>query len=102
MPRVSKGEMFVRTFVIGFGFLSGLFARIGVDPQGLVVSSMLDILKEIDMSMAISFSILFGLLSIIVPVANFIEGYIAAGIVGIAAIILGWLSGYFFYSSFGV
>ena len=42
----STGEIFVQEFVIGFGFLSGLFVNIGVDPEGLIYETLFNALAK--------------------------------------------------------
>jgi ABC-type multidrug transport system permease subunit len=33
-----KSVLFIRQFVIGLGFLSGIFTAVGIDPQQVVIS----------------------------------------------------------------
>jgi hypothetical protein len=38
----SKSDIFVQEFVLGFGFLGGLFTWVGVDPEEAVIRTLLN------------------------------------------------------------
>ncbi|NJE47335.1 hypothetical protein E3E35_07970 [Thermococcus sp. GR7] len=93
MGRPSKGEIFVRQFVMGFGFLSGLFARLGGDPESIAMNSIFKAFEPL-VPHAGGFMVLFGIMSLIEPASKFLAGYKVGGLLGIIAIFFGFLAGY--------
>lgn len=89
----SKGEIFVREFVVGFGFLSGLFARLGGDPESIAISTIFKALEPL-VPYAGMLAVLFAIMSLIEPVSRLLAGYNVGGFLGIIAIVLGFLAGY--------
>lgn len=94
MQRSSKGEVFVREFVMGIGFIGGLFARAGVDPEGKIVEALISAF-QIDSSLFILFSVIFTIFTLLIA-------YFLGGPLGIFAIILAFGSGYIISSSSGI
>ena len=98
MSGPSKGEIFVSTYVVGFGLLGGFFAKIGTDPESALVNALLPFLQQYDPFMAFTLSLAFTIISAIVPIVYLREGYQLGGVVGIVAIAFAWLAGYFHQS----
>lgn len=94
MPRSSREEVFVREFVMGIGFIGGLFARIGVDPEGEIIKALISAFPSIA-----QFSILFGLISVVLIISSFLTVYRLGGGLGIFAVILAFGGGYLISSS---
>jgi hypothetical protein len=90
----SAGEIFVQEFVIGFGFLSGLFVNVGVDPEGLIYETLLNALAKINPDIA-WFGILFTILGVIVLIVTILGAYAMGGGIGLVAVFLAFLGGIF-------
>ena len=88
----STGEIFVEEFVIGFGFLSGLFVNIGVDPEGLIYETLFNALAKINPDVA-WFGILFTILGIIVLIMTIFGAFEMGGVIGLIAVFLAFLGG---------
>ncbi len=88
------GLFFVQEFVIGFGFLSGLWARIGFNPEDKVVEVLLEIINTLIPSLNIRR--LFGLasaLGIWGILLEVISSYKIGGGLGLLAIFLAFVAG---------
>jgi hypothetical protein len=85
----SKG--FVKHFVIGIGFLGGLFARAGLDPKGEIIKALISVFQ--------SNPLLFGLISVVFTVLPLFIAYLLGGALGMFAIILAFFGGYLISSS---
>lgn len=88
MPR-SKGEIFVREFVMGIGFLGGLFSRAGINPER-------EIIKALTSAFQVN-STLFILFSFIITILSLYAAYSLGGVLGLLAILLGFISGYLIF-----
>jgi len=95
----SKGEVFVREFVLGVGFVGGIFTRIGIDPEAgafkALIAVVIDFAKFVSPSLASQISLLFWFLSIIIAIFSLIAIYFCGGIMGLLAVGLAWLAGFF-------
>jgi len=99
MGGASKGEVFVREFVLGVGFVGGIFARIGVDPEAEAFKALIavatELAKFVSPSLASQISLLFWFLSVIIAIFSLITIYFCGGIMGLLAVGLAWLAGFF-------
>ena len=95
----SVGEIFIQEFVIGFGFLSGLFVNVGVDPESLLIDTLLKTLTQINPDMA-WLGILFTIIGIIVFIVTILGAYALGGGIGLIAVFFAFLGGVFI-TSFG-
>lgn len=86
MSRSSKSEIFVREFVMGMGFLGGLFARTGINPEG-------EIIKVLVLAFRIN-PLPFVLISALLTLVSLFIAYFLAKELGILAIGVGFISGY--------
>lgn len=100
MATESIGKTFVQEFVVGFGFLSGLWIYVGVNPESEIIKAFADI---IEMLMPNSgFSFLFWLIPIIVLITTLLSSFVIGGWAGIVSIGLAFLGGIFIDTSFGI
>lgn len=89
----SKGERFVQEFVIGFGFLNGIFFAIGIDPEGLLIQTLIDLIAELNPEMAGLYAIVFGIVSILILIVFVLASYSFGGVIGLIAVIIAFISG---------
>ena len=98
-----KPENFVQAFVIGFGFLSGLWIHVGVNPESEIAKAILSALEEFDSGIAD----LLGLwLLFVVPIIGAIGtmgvAYNLRGWLGVVSIALGFWGAIFFHHPIGI
>jgi len=97
---LKKTEYFIKEFVIGLGFLSGLWIKIGINPEEEAIKQLANAIKTIypnafDPIQFLSLSTLFTILSIIVA-------YSLGGWLGLLAIGLAFIGGAIFGSPFSI
>jgi hypothetical protein len=88
---VGKSDIFIQEFVLGFGFLGGLFAWAGVDPEEEVVKALLRVAipnNELLVSLVI---VLFVLGSTAMGIYGTLQ---VAGQLGLAVVGMAWVSGF--------
>ena len=84
---------YTSVYIIGVGFLSGLFIGIGVDPQGEIIKAVLDILAEYSPGLAIVLRIICIALGIICTIQSWLSAYKRGGRIGIFAVALAFIGG---------
>jgi hypothetical protein len=87
----TKGEIFVQEFVLGFGFLGGLFAWVGIDPEEEIVRGFLRVAFPSNELAVSGLVILFALGSV---AASILCTLAMAGKWGLLAAGLAWISGF--------
>ena len=87
----TKGEIFVQEFVLGFGFLGGLFAWVGVDPEEEILKGLLRAFFPNNESMISIVLVLFVLLSVFISILGTLA---VGGKLGLLAVALAWISGF--------
>jgi len=99
MGGASKEEVFVREFVLGVGFVGGIFTRIGIDPEAeafkALIAVVIELAKFISPSLASQISLLVWFLSIIIAIFSLISIYFCGRFIGLLAVGLAWLAGFF-------
>ncbi len=83
----NPAETFIKEIVLGFGFFSGIFAYIGIDPQ-------IELLKVVA-SLIPNGGIYVWLISVALFAISSILTYVVGGPVGIIAVILAFFGGLF-------
>jgi len=96
----SIGKTFVQEFVIGFGFLSGLWIYAGINPESEVINVFADVVKTLMPNSGFTF--LFWLIPIIALIFTILGAFVISGWAGIVSIGLAFLGGIFVDTSFGV
>lgn len=94
------GEIFVQEFVLGFGFLSGFWIHVGIDPESEVLKALSAIIQTLAPNSR--FSLLFWVIPIASTIFSIIFTYLLGGWIGLIAVVLAFLGGVFIESSVGV
>ena len=89
MPSVS--DTFIQEFVLGFGFLGGLFAYIGVDPEEEAIRALLRIVIPNNEFLLTAIVIL---ISIVSTIFGILGTYAAAEYLGLVVVGAAWVSGF--------
>lgn len=89
MPR--KSEIFVQEFVLGFGFLGGLFTWVGVDPEEEVIRALLKIAFPNNDFMV---SLIIFLFILATTATGILGTYGMAGKLGLIVVGFAWVSGF--------
>lgn len=96
---VDKGELFVREFVMGFGWVSGLFWRVGVDPETLILNALRDVYMRLTPDAG--FGWLFWLVPILISITSWIGAFFLGGALGLTAVILALAAGFLYDTLIG-
>lgn len=86
-----KSSLFIRQFVIGLGFLSGIFTAIGIDPQGAIIGVIGKAVGLVYPEPHISY-ILF-ILPTVLLIISLIGAYIKGKVLGLISVLVAYLSG---------
>lgn len=86
-----KAEYFVNEFVIGLGFLSGLWIAVGIDPQAEIFRAFATIIKTLNPNSG--FGLLFFIIPIIILVCLILGTYFMGGKLGLVAVVFGFAGG---------
>lgn len=97
---MSVSKSFVQEFVLGFGFLSGLWIYIGINPESVLINTLSDLINSISPNPMYSFA--FWIIPIIATVASLAWSYFLGGWLGLVAVGLAFLGGIFIGSTFGI
>ncbi len=88
---------FVQEFVIGFGFLSGLWIYVGVDPETEVVKAFASAVHQI----APGYSFLFWLIPVVTTIGSWLGSYFIGGWLRVIAVLFAFGGG-ILIGSFGI
>jgi len=94
------GKSFVQEFVLGFGFLSGLWIYAGVNPETEIIKAFSSVIQELSPNPMYSF--VFWLIPIIGTLVSLGGSYFIGGWVGLIAVFFALIGGIFISSTFGV
>jgi len=86
-----KAEYFVNEFVIGLGFLSGLWIAAGSDPQAEIFRAFATIIKTLNPNSG--FGLLFFIIPMIILICSILGAYFMGGKLGSIAVLFGFLGG---------
>jgi hypothetical protein len=86
----TKSEVFVQEFVLGFGFLGGLFTYVGVDPEEELIRALL----KIAIDNPVLLSVVMLLIALATTAAGIFGTYSAAGKLGLLVVGVAWVSGF--------
>ena len=84
------GEIFAQEFVVSFGFFSGLWVYVGIDPQTKIL--------EVLASLSPHASPIIWIFPTIIMIVSIFGAYRVGGIVGLFAVFLAFLGGVFITS----
>jgi len=92
----SARRRFLKTSVIGFGFLSGLWAGFGIDPESIVASWLQNILLSAapHYELWITLAFLYG--PALLTLIGLVLIYQRAGFLGFVAVALAYAAGFLF------
>lgn len=97
---MSVSKSFVQEFVLGFGFLSGLWIYIGVNPEIEIIKIFVTVIREISPNPMYSFA--FWIVPVIVTLSSLAGSYFLGGWLGLISVGLAFLGGIFIGSSIGI
>lgn len=86
-----KSSIFIRQFVIGLGFLSGIFTAIGIDPQQEVITIVGAAVASVHPDPEISY--LFFVLPTILLMISLIAVYRKGKVLGLASVLVAYCAG---------
>ncbi len=86
-----KSRRYIWQVVIGFGFLSGLWTAIGIDPQGIVLSFLEKAVDTVYPDPTIRS--LFLILPTLLLIASIIGAYSAGKMMGLVSVLVAYISG---------
>jgi hypothetical protein len=86
-----KSRIYIWQFVIGLGFLSGLWTAIGIDPQAVIVGVLGNIVDTVNSDPAIWS--LFLILPTILLLLSILGAYTRGRLLGLISVILAYLAG---------
>jgi len=92
-----KFRRFIWQFVIGLGFLSGLWTAIGIDPESVLISALGPAVMTISSDPAIS--ALFVILPTLILIGSVIEAYRNGKVPGLIAVLVAYVGGLVILSS---
>jgi hypothetical protein len=95
-----KSSLFVRQFVIGLGFLSGLFTAIGIDPQEIVIRAAGGAVRTIYPDLQISY--LFLILPTVLLLISLAAAYQKGRVLGLVSVLVAYFSGLIILVSLGI
>ena len=87
----TASEVFLKEFVLTFGFLGGLFAWAGVDPDEMILRSLLAVIYPNNPFMV---SLLIIVFVIITTAIGILGTYAMAGKLGLIVVGVAWISGF--------
>jgi len=90
----SKTDAFINEFVITFGFLGGLFTRVGVDPETELIKAFLTILEQFAPSMQVLNPWILILITIGLTSVSILAIYSLGGKLGLFAVACAWIGGF--------
>ena len=100
MAAEDVGKSFVQEFVLGFGFLSGLWIYAGINPETEIIKAFASIIQELSPNPTYSF--LFWLIPIIGTLGSLAGSYFLGSWLGLIAVFFALIGGIFIGSTFGI
>ncbi len=92
-----KSRTYIWLFVIGLGFLSGLWTAIGINPQEIILNVLGTVTESVNSDPAIRF--LFIVLPIILLILSIIGAYKKGKVLGLISVIVAYFAGLSFLIS---
>lgn len=93
MKNNKSGKYFVQQFVLGFGFLSGLWIHIGFDPKTAFLSFLSGLLQQVWPNPL--YSVGFWIIPVISVALSLFWAFHTGGLFGLIAVTLAFISGIF-------
>ena len=93
-------KSFIQEFVIGFGFLSGLWIYVGVNPETEIFNALLTVMNTLNPNHSLGF--IFWLIPVVILLLSILGTYFTGGWIGMIAIGVAFLSGILIESTIGI
>lgn len=93
---MDKSDVYVRESVIGLGFFSGLLFSIGTNPEHAIFGALETVANQLAPNPL--WEVFFVLVSILLTLLAIRKSYDGGGIVGLAAVVIGFGAGAFLNS----
>lgn len=90
-PIVKAQKYFYEEIVLGFGFLSGIWIAVGIDPEAIVFDSLLNLIKVY--APDFSFGWIFHIIPIIIIICSIIEAKRIGGNTGLIGVSFAFVAG---------
>jgi hypothetical protein len=94
---VKKSRTYIWQFVIGLGFLSGLWTAIGINPQEIILNILGTVTESVYSDPAIHF--LFIIVPTILLIVSIVGAYKKGKVLGLISVIVAYFAGLFFLIS---
>jgi hypothetical protein len=94
---VKKSRTYIWQFVIGLGFLSGLWTAIGINPQEIILNILGTVTESVCSDPAIHF--LFIIVPTILLIVSIVGAYKKGKVLGLISVIVAYFAGLFFLIS---
>jgi hypothetical protein len=95
-----KSRRYIWQVVIGFGFLSGLWTAIGIDPEGILLSFLEKAVDIVYPDPTIRY--LFLILPTLLLIVSIIGAYSAGKMMGLVSVLIAYISGLLLVSRTGI
>jgi predicted branched-subunit amino acid permease len=92
-----KSGLFIRQFVIGLGFLSGIFTAIGIDPQVILLRIIGNAVGSVYPDPQVSY--MFFILPTILLLVSLIAAFMKGKVLGLVSVIVAYCSGVLIFIS---
>ncbi|MCX6686096.1 MAG: hypothetical protein NTV10_05580 [Methanoregula sp.] len=92
-----KSGLFIRQFVIGLGFLSGIFTAIGIDPQVILLRIIGNAVGSVYPDPQVSY--MFFILPIILLLISLIAAFMKGKVLGLVSVVVAYCSGVLIFIS---
>jgi len=92
------GKKFVKEFVVGFGFLGGIFLSIGIDPEGQMIKNVVYLFFEDDPAFLARSAAIFNIFSILLLMVTLFTAYKLGRNIGLLAIFFAFIGGFLIFS----
>jgi len=93
-------KSFIQEFVLGFGFLSGLWIYVGVNPETEIFKALLSVITALNPDHGLGF--LFWLIPILVLLLSLVGTFFIGGWVGLIAVGVAFLAGILIGNTLGI
>ena len=94
---VKKSRTYIWQFVLGLGFLSGLWTAIGINPQEIILNILGTVTESVYSDPSIRF--LFIIVPTILLIVSIIGAYKKGKVLGLTSVIVAYFAGLFFIIS---
>jgi hypothetical protein len=94
---VKKSRTYIWQFVLGLGFLSGLWTAIGINPQEIILNILGTVTESVYSDPSIRF--LFIIVPTILLIVSIVGAYKKGKVLGLISVIVAYFAGLFFIIS---